>query len=73
MRLSLDFETRSVVDLRTAGVYVYAEHPYTDIWCLAWAIDDEDVDVWLPGQVPPPKFLYAIQDAAEMRAWNAQF
>ena len=73
MRLSLDFETRSVVDLRTAGVYVYAEHPDTDIWCLAWAVDDEDVEVWLPGQMIPAQMLWAIHEGAEMRAWNAQF
>ena len=73
MRLSLDFETRSVVDLRTAGVYVYAAHPDTDVWCMAWAIDDGNVEVWLPGQMIPAEFLWAINDGAEMRAWNAQF
>ena len=39
--LSIDFETRSTVNLRATGVYPYAEHPTTDIWCLAFAFDEE--------------------------------
>jgi hypothetical protein len=30
--LHIDFETRSVVDLRKAGVYVYDEHESTNVW-----------------------------------------
>jgi len=46
--LSIDFETRSTVDLRKTGVYPYAAHPDTDIWCMAWAIDDMEPEVWVP-------------------------
>lgn len=38
--IHLDFETRSEVDIRSAGVWRYAEHPSTEIVCLAVARDD---------------------------------
>lgn len=47
--LSIDFETRSTVALPDTGVYVYAEHPTTDIWCMAWAFDGEEPAIWTPG------------------------
>lgn len=71
--VSLDFETRSVVDLKRAGVYVYAEHPQTDVQCLAWAIDDDEPELWWPGDPLPLKLKLAIDREYEMRAWNAQF
>lgn len=43
--LHLDFETRSTVDLRAAGADVYARHESTDIWCMAYAFDDEPVSI----------------------------
>jgi DNA polymerase len=43
--LFLDFETRSAVDLKTAGADVYARDPSTDILCVGWAIDDDPADV----------------------------
>jgi DNA polymerase len=79
--LSIDFETRATVDLRTAGLYVYAQHPDTDIWCFAWAFDDEEPEIWHPGMGWPPsadtkrgeRFLMHIIKGGEMRAWNAAF
>jgi DNA polymerase len=46
--LSIDFETRSTLDLKKTGVYVYAEHQTTDVWCHAWAFDDEEPQIWRP-------------------------
>lgn len=68
MRVSIDFETRSTVDLRLTGVYPYAAHPTTDVWCMAWAIQDGAVQLWTPGD-PAPDF----SGASEIRAWSAQF
>jgi DNA polymerase len=39
-RLYLDFETRSRVDLRKAGVYRYAADPSTHVMLAAWAVDN---------------------------------
>ena len=44
--LSIDFETRSTLDLKDVGVYRYAAEPTTDIWCMAFAFDDEEPELW---------------------------
>jgi DNA polymerase len=41
----LDFETRSECDLTTAGVYNYARHPTTQILCMAFAFNNDSVNV----------------------------
>jgi DNA polymerase len=83
--LSIDFETRSTVDLKKAGVYVYATHPTTDIWLMAWAFDDEEPEVWYaphaaralgcpdPDAALPSRVVEHIQNGGEIRAWNAAF
>jgi DNA polymerase len=67
--ISLDFETRSPVALPDTGVYPYATHPDTDIWCMAWAVDDEEPSLWVPGDPVPTIF----HEEVELRAWNAAF
>jgi DNA polymerase len=52
--LYLDFETRSHCDLKKHGVYNYAQDATTDVLCMSYAFDDEDVVTWLPTQ-PFPK------------------
>lgn len=83
--LSIDFETRATVPLRNTGVYPYAEHPDTSIWCMAWAFDDEEPRVWFPEDVCralgldfafdqfPQHILEHIRAGGEIRAWNAEF
>lgn len=43
MRVHLDFETRSLVDLKVVGGASYARHPSTSIMCAAYAVDDSEV------------------------------
>lgn len=75
--LHIDLETRSTVDLRTAGVHAYARHPDTDIWCACTAVDNGPVQVWRPGDPVPDAILEAVQGAIPGRwtlcAHNAQF
>ena len=54
MILFIDFETRSHCDLKKHGVYNYAQDSTTDVLCMSYAFDDEDVQTWLPTQ-PFPK------------------
>jgi len=49
----LDFETRSRCDLPSRGVYNYAQDASTEVLCMSYAFDDEDVRTWLPGQPFP--------------------
>lgn len=69
--LSCDFETRSEVDIRRAGAYAYAAHCSTDILCFAFAWNDDEPELWLPGQPVPERIRDEQPD--EVRAWNAGF
>ena len=59
--LHLDLESRGVVDLRKVNVYVYAEHPDTDIICARFAFGAAEPEVWLPGQPAPPKVVEHVK------------
>jgi DNA polymerase len=70
----LDVETRSTVDLKKVGAHRYAVDPTTDIWCVAYAIDDQPVSLWLPGEPPPPEIIAAAADpGCKWVAHNAGF
>jgi DNA polymerase len=51
--LWIDFETRSRCDLRSRGVYNYAQDASTDVLCMSYAFDDDDVRTWLPSEPFP--------------------
>ena len=70
MILWIDFETRSRCDLRSRGVYNYAQDASTDVLCMSYAFDDEDVRTWLPSQ----PFPQAVKNhTGQIRAHNAAF
>lgn len=74
--LFLDYETFSLVDLSEVGIDNYAKHPSTGISMLAWAFDDEDVEIWLPHcEAMPQKLLDGMRrnPAILKIAWNASF
>jgi DNA polymerase len=47
-KLWIDFETRSRCDLKTKGVYNYAQDTSTDVLCMSYAFDDDEVVTWTP-------------------------
>jgi DNA polymerase len=51
--LWIDFETRSRCDLKAKGVYNYAQDASTDVLCMSYAFDDDEVQTWLSGQPFP--------------------
>jgi DNA polymerase len=51
--LWLDFETRSRCDLSAKGVYNYAQDASTDVLCMSYAFDDDEVVTWTPDQPFP--------------------
>lgn len=69
----IDFETRSRADLKAMGSYKYANHWSTEIRCMAWAIGDEDPNLWLPGDPFPERLAKAIAAGYLVHAHNAQF
>lgn len=70
---SVDFESRSAVDLRKTGVYVYAEDPSTDVWCMAFSWDGEDVRIWKPGDPIDTELENWIVEGGKLQAFNAAF
>ena len=51
--LYCDFETRSKCDLSSRGVYNYAQDGTTDVLCMSYAFDDDEVVTWTPDQPFP--------------------
>jgi DNA polymerase len=68
--LWLDFESKSACDLKTAGVYNYAQDISTEVLCMSYAFDDADVRTWTPDQPFPAAVR---QFTGQIRAHNAAF
>jgi len=68
--LYVDFETRSTCDLRAKGVYNYAQDASTDVLCMSYAFDDDEVTTWVPTQ-PFPESVRNY--TGQIRAHNAAF
>lgn len=76
--LSIDLETYSSVDIRTAGVYKYAEDMFFEILLLAYAFDDEPVtvlDLWAGDEIPVEvsNAILGYDDTVLCSAFNANF
>jgi DNA polymerase len=71
--LFLDYETRSRCDLKARGAYNYSRDASTQILCLSYAFDDEDVQTWLPGQPFPQRMSDHFKNGGQIRAHNAGF
>jgi len=68
--LWLDFETRSKCDLPSRGVYNYAQDASTQVLCMSYAFDDDEVVTWVPGQPFPAA---VANHTGQIRAHNAAF
>lgn len=71
--LHIDFETRSVLDLREVGMDNYARHPTTDIWCMAYAKGDGAVSLWKPGESCHENTHEFVTNGGAVVAHNAAF
>jgi DNA polymerase len=57
--LHRDLETRSTLDIGDVGARRYAADPTTTVLCVAYAVDDSPVQIWLPSSgepIPEPFF-----------------
>jgi DNA polymerase len=69
-----DLETCSELAPDEAGTHRYAVDPSTTVWCLAYAADDEPVQLWIPGEPVPPEFAEAARNSNwTLVAHNDQF
>lgn len=72
--LYYDVECRSAAPLKVVGARAYAESPTTEVLCVAYALDDGPVEVWVAGQPVPELVLAAAADpACVWCAHNAAF
>ncbi|MDE2473106.1 MAG: hypothetical protein KGL35_31470 [Bradyrhizobium sp.] len=69
----LDIESYSECDLGECGAYRYAEDPSTEILCIGFAFDDQDVRQWRPGEPLPSDLVAHVESGGEIRAHNAAF
>ena len=68
--LWVDFETRSRCDLPAKGVYNYAQDMSTEVLCMSYAFDDDEVVTWTPVEPFPEKVR---NYSGQIRAHNAAF
>jgi DNA polymerase bacteriophage-type len=71
--LHLDYETRSKVNLRVVGPWVYGEHWSTDVWCACFARGEGEVEAWHPGDSVPDTVTRAYADGVPFIAHNVGF
>jgi DNA polymerase len=57
-----DYETRGVLPLGKVGVHRYAADPRTEVLCCAFAVDDQPVKLWTPGDPIPVEFREAASN-----------
>lgn len=73
-KLYVDFETYCDLDIKKVGAYKYVNHPSFHPWCMAYAFDDEPIQLW----TYPSPFSYQLlkvitSHKAIMYAHNAEF
>jgi DNA polymerase len=68
-----DFESRGVISLKKAGAHKYAADPGTEIVCVAYALDDEPVQIWTPADPIPPEVIEAANHPNYLVAAHGPF
>ena len=72
MIYSIDFETRSRIDLVNRGLDVYANDPSTEVICIAFGTDPDKILVRHP-QFKIDELLEHVRNGGKIQAWNAMF
>lgn len=76
MKLHIDVETYSSIDIMSSGAYKYCESLDFQLLLLAYAIDDNDVQIidLAQGELIPDEFFRILNDpTVEKHAHNANF
>jgi DNA polymerase len=61
--LHRDYETRSTLDLKKAGLHKYAADLRTEVLRCSFGVDDRLVQLWFPGDPVPPEFFEAERNS----------
>lgn len=73
MKLSIDFETASQVDLKKTGAAKYSRHPSTRVLCMSYRFDNLPVLRWKPGEAFPQDVLDHVFRGGKVHGWNVGF
>ena len=81
MIYSIDFETRSTIDLAEQGLDIYANDPTTEVLCIAFGTTPDNVKVSAPNKKTEQGFMLPngsdliqhVADGGKIQAWNAMF
>jgi DNA polymerase len=75
MIYSIDFETRSHIDLTDRGLDIYANDDTTEVLCIAFGTTPQNVEVVSPhqGTYGSHALLKHVKDGGKIQAWNAMF
>ena len=83
MIYSIDFETRSTIDLAEQGLDIYANDDTTEVLCIAWGNKPDNVSVGVPqpsknwqdtkGNILLHVLLSHVEAGGKIQAWNAMF
>ena len=83
MIYSIDFETRSTIDLVDQGLDIYANDDTTEVLCIAWGNKPDNVSVGVPqpsknwqdtkGNILLHVLLSHVEAGGKIQAWNAMF
>jgi DNA polymerase bacteriophage-type len=70
----IDFETRSPVDLKQTGVYVYAEHPQTEVMLASYAFGQKGrAQRWRMRDPAPSDLMAHVRRGGTLVAHNTEF
>lgn len=73
MIYSIDFETRSAIDLADQGLDIYANDPTTEVLCIAFGTAPTNIGVYDPKRQSPGTLLKHVKNGGKIQAWNAMF
>jgi DNA polymerase len=71
--LFYDAETRSRINLKKSGAWRYMEDSSTDVYVVCWAIGEDPVQAWFPGQPVPQAILDHAAAGKYFSAHNVGF
>ena len=73
MIYSIDFETRSKIDLTEQGLDVYANDPSTEVLCVAFGASPDAIGLYIPSRKTPGALVEHVRNGGKIQAWNALF
>lgn len=55
------------------GLENYAHDPTTDVWCMAYCLDDGPIELWTPDQLPPFELFEHMERGGLVAGHNVNF